>query len=143
MHYAQDYSFDEIEENSEFSHIFTIDDAAHNALVSVFQDKSPIHIDEDYARSAGFAGRVMHGAILQGFLSHFVGMRFPGRRSLILSVNLNYHRPTYLGDEINLTARVRQKVETGQVIVLEVKFLNCKSETILASGKVQIAVRNE
>ncbi len=142
MHFAQDYSFNEIEENSEFSHIYTIDEAVYTALVSVFQDESPVHIDEDYAKSAGFAGRVMHGAILQGFLSHFVGMRFPGKRSLILSVNLNYHRPSYLGDEITLTARARQKVETGQVIVLEVKFINNKTETIVASGKVQIAVRN-
>lgn len=143
MHYSQDYTFEEIEENSEFSHLYTIDEAAHHALVSVFQDKSPIHLDETYARRAGFAGRVMHGAILQGFLSHFVGMHFPGKRSLILTVNLNYHRPTYLGDEINLTARVRQKVETGKVIVLEVKFLNRTSQTVVASGKVQVALRNE
>lgn len=142
MHFARDYSFDEIEENSEFSHIYKIDEAVYNALVSVFGDESPVHVDEEYAKSAGFDGRVMHGAILQGFLSHFVGMRFPGKRSLILSVNLNYHRPSSLGDEITLTARVRQKVETGQVIVLEVKFINNKSETIVASGKVQIAVRN-
>lgn len=142
MHLAQDYSFDEIEENREFSHSYKIDEAVYDALVSVFEDQSPVHVDENYARAAGFAGRVMHGAILQGFLSHFVGMHFPGKRSLILSVNLNYHRPSYLGDEVRLTARVRQKVETGQVIVLEVKFTNAQSETILASGKVQVALRN-
>lgn len=143
MPYANDYSFREIEENAEFSHLYTIDDAVYGALVTVFQDQSPVHVDEEYAKSAGFAGRVMHGAILQGFLSHFVGMHFPGRKSLILSVNLNYHRPSYLGDKINLTARVRQKVETGQVIVLEVKFTNLASETLVASGKVQVALRNE
>lgn len=143
MHYAPDYNFQEIEENAEFSHIYTINDAVYNALVSVFQDKSPIHIDETYAKAAGFAGRVMHGAILQGFLSHFVGMYFPGKRSLILSVNLNYHRPSYLGDEIQLTACVRQKVETGQVIVLNVNFVNTASRQVLASGKVQVALRNE
>jgi acyl-coenzyme A thioesterase PaaI-like protein len=48
-----------------------------------------------------------------------------------------------LGDEIELTARVRQKVETGRVIVLEVKFLNRTSQTIVASGRVQVAIRNE
>jgi len=143
MHFAQDYRFDEIEENSEFSHLYKINDAVYDALVDVFQDKSPVHIDEDYARTAGFAGRVMHGAILQGFLSNFVGMHFPGKRSLILSVNLNYHRPSYLGDEIRLTARVRQKVETGQVVVLEAKFFNLASQTLVASGKVQVSIRNE
>jgi acyl dehydratase len=143
MHYAQDYSFDEIEENSEFSHLYKIDESAYDALLNVFQDRSPIHVDEEYAKSARFSGRVMHGAILQGFLSHFVGMRFPGKRSLILSVNINYHRPSYLGDDIRLTARVRQKVETGQVVVLDVKFLNIASNVVVASGKVQVAIRNE
>jgi acyl dehydratase len=137
------FTFEEIEENLEVSHRYVIDDRVYQSLVSGFEDQSPIHIDEEYARSAGFPGRVMHGAILQGFLSHFVGMRFPGRRSLILSVNINYLRPSYLGDEIELTARVRQKVETGRVIVLEVKFLNRTSQTIVASGRVQVAIRNE
>lgn len=143
MQLSRDYKFEEIEENAEYSHSYAITDAVYDALVAVFEDRSPLHVDEDYARNAGFAGRVMHGAILQGFLSNFVGMHFPGKRSLILSVNLNYHRPSFLGDEIRLTARVRQKVETGQVVVLEVKFHNLASESVVASGKVQVAVRNE
>lgn len=143
MHSATDYRFDEIKENSEFSHLYKIDETAYDALLSVFQDKSPIHIDEEYAKSVGFSGCVMHGAILQGFLSNFVGMHFPGKRSLILSVNINYHRPSYLGDEVRLTARVRQKVETGQVIVMNVKFENITSGVLVASGKLQIAIRNE
>ena len=140
---ARDYSFSEIEVNAEFTHKYTIDDTAYEMLVKVFQDKSPLHIDEDYAKSAGFAGRVMHGAILQGFLSHFVGMYFPGKKSLILAVSVNYHRPSYLGDEVSLTARVRQKVETGRVIVLEVKFKNAASLAVVASGKVQVSLRDE
>ena len=80
MHYAPDYNFQEIEENAEFSHIYTINDAVYNALVSVFQDKSPIHIDEKYAKAAGFAGRVMHGAILQGVLVAFCRNVFSGEK---------------------------------------------------------------
>jgi acyl-coenzyme A thioesterase PaaI-like protein len=56
---------------------------------------------------------------------------------------MNYNRPSYLGDELQLTARVRQKVETGRVIVLDVKFFNQTSEMIVASGRVQVAIRNE
>lgn len=143
MHYATDYSFNEIEVNSKFSYIYTTNETVYHALINVFHDESPIHIDEEYAKAAGFTGRVMHGAILQGFLSHFIGMHFPGKRSLILSVNLNYRRPSYLGDKIQLNACVKQKVETGQVVVLEVKFLNIESQEVLASGKVQVGIRNE
>lgn len=143
MHCSRDFNFREIEENSQYSHVYKIDEAVYRAMIAVFQDQSPIHVDEAYARSAGFAGKVMHGAILQGFLSHFVGMRFPGRRSMLLSANLNYRRPSYLGDELLLTAVVRQKVETGRVIVMDVRFTNRMSGIMVASGRIQTAVRDE
>ncbi len=140
---VSDFSFENIEIGAEYIRSYEITDAVYRALTDVFQDKSPVHVDEQYAASSGFSGRVMHGAILQGFLSHFVGMHFPGKKSLILSVNINYHRPSYLGDEILLAARVRQTVETGRVVVLEVKFTNVAAQTLAASGKVQVALRNE
>jgi acyl dehydratase len=143
MLFSRDHSFHDIEEGAEYSHSYTIDETVYGALLSVFQDQSPIHIDDSYARTAGFSGCVMHGAIFNGFLSHFVGMYFPGRRSLILSVNMNYHLPSYLGDKVTLTARVRQKVETARVVVLDVKFVNQTSAKTAASGRVQILVRDE
>jgi 3-hydroxybutyryl-CoA dehydratase len=143
MRYAKNYSFQEIKENSEFSRLYTIDECAYGALLSTFRDKSPIHVDERYAQSAGFSGRICHGAILQGFLSHFVGMYFPGKRSLILSVNISYRRPSYLGDEVRLIVTVRQKVEIGQVVVLDVRFVNTASNDLVASGRVQVSMRNE
>lgn len=143
MLFSNDHSFQEIEEEAEYSYSYTIDETVYSTFLSAFQDQSPIHIDESFARTAGFSGRVMHGAILNGFLSHFVGMHFPGRSSLILSVNMNYHLPTYLGDLLTLTAQVRQKVEAAQVVVLAIKFVNQLTGRAVASGKVQVSLRDE
>ena len=143
MLFSRDYSFHDIEEGAEYSHSYTIDETVYEALLSIFRDQSPIHVDDTYARAAGFVSCVMHGAIFNGFLSHFVGMYFPGRRSLILSVNLNYHIPSYLGDKVRLTARVRQKVETARVVVLDVKFVSKLSKRVVVSGKVQVSLRDE
>ncbi len=142
MHLPREFSFSEIEENSEFSYVYTVDETVYDALVSAFNDRSPIHVDESYAKSEGFPARVMHGAILNGFLSHFVGMYFPGKRSLIASVNISYRKPFYLNDDIKLTARVRQKVESVRTIVMGFEFSNPASEATIASGKVQIVIRN-
>jgi acyl dehydratase len=43
-----------------------------------------LHIDDDYARSKGFKQKVMHGNILCGFLSRFVGELLPVKK---------YHNP--------------------------------------------------
>ena len=143
MLYSADHSFNDIELNAEYSRSYVIDATVYEALSLAFHDRSPIHVDEGYARQAGFHGRVVHGAILQGFLSHFVGMHFPGRRSLILSVSLNYLQPSYLGDELVVNARVRQKVEVGRVVVLDIRFVNASSDLMVASGKIQVSLRDE
>ncbi|MEQ1762324.1 MAG: MaoC/PaaZ C-terminal domain-containing protein [Pyrinomonadaceae bacterium] len=123
--------------------MYRIDERECDALVSTFNDRSPIHVDQAYAEAAGFPRTISHGAILQGFLSHFIGMYFPGKRSLILSVNMDYRRPSFIGDEVRLVAQVRQKVESGQVVVLVFRFMNTSSKEVVASGKAQVAMRNE
>ncbi|MCW5960574.1 MAG: hypothetical protein KIS76_10470 [Pyrinomonadaceae bacterium] len=138
-----DHSFSEIAENAEYSRKYTIGDSEYTALTDVFGDRSPLHVDEGYAIRSGFNERVMHGAILQGFLSHFIGCHFPGKRSLILSVSVDYRLPNYLGDEIEILARVRQKVETGKVVVLGLKFNNLTTGKLSASGKILVSIRDE
>lgn len=143
MPLLMDHSSDEIKENSTFSYRYVISNEIYRALISDFGDTSPLHVDEAYARSAGFSGCVMHAAIYHGFLSHFVGTYFPGRRSLLLSASLNYHNPSYLNDEIELRATVRHKVESTRVIALNVEFVNMSSRSKVASGRVQVALRDE
>jgi acyl dehydratase len=143
MHSANDFTFSDISEGTTYSGQYKIEHDIYDVFTSVFHDRSPVHVDNAYAKASGFDGCVMHGAILNGFLSHFIGMSFPGRRALLLSVNMNYHRPSYLDDEIELTAVVRQKVESTRVIVLNVKFVNSATQILVASGKIQVAVRND
>lgn len=142
MHSATDYSFDDLEEGACVTHEYVITPAVYDALVSVFGDRSPIHVDSDYASAAGFDGCVMHGAIFQGFVSHFVGMWFPGRRSLLLSSSLNYHLPSYLNDELELRATVKQKNLTARVVVLNIEFFSKASKARVVSGRVHVAIRN-
>ena len=112
-------------------------------FLDAFDDRSPIHVDEAYALGRGFSGRVMHGALLNGFLSHFVGMHFPGRPSLLLSVDLRFAEPSYLGDVICIEAIVTRKMDARRVIVIDATFRNVTRERIVARGRVQVMVRDE
>lgn len=138
-----DYSFEDIKDGAKASHSYTITTEVYDTLVNVFGDRSPVHVDDDYAVKAGFAGRVMHGAIFQGFLSHFIGMYFPGKRSLLLSSSLNFHVPSYMNDEFELRATVKQKIESAAVLVLNIEFINRRSNVRAVSGRAQVAIRNE
>ena len=111
-----------------------------DCFLKSYQDNNPLHVDDRYARLSHFKGKVMHGAILNGFLSHFVGVVFPGKFSLLHSVDIQYKGPNYMGDEITVEASVRQKVDSLKVVLLDVKILNLTSSEISATAKIQVGL---
>jgi 3-hydroxybutyryl-CoA dehydratase len=120
---------------------YAITPIVYESFLRAFDDRSPIHVDSEYARLSGFADPVMHGAILNGFLSHFVGMIFPGANSLLLSVDLRYLQPSYLGDTLRLEAKVMQRLDAQQVVVLNCTFFNKTRGVNAAAGRLQVKVR--
>lgn len=137
---AREHAFDSIVEGFQTSHEYAITDREYECLVGPFGDVSPLHVDDAYAKSRGFQGRVMHGAILNGFLSHFVGVHFPGKPAILQSVNIQYKAPSFLGDAIRIDAKVAQKVDSVRAIVLEVTFTNTTQSKVVAKAKVQVGV---
>src|SRR5947209_7817165 len=103
---------------------YVISSGTHEKFLSAFNDHSPIHVDEIFAKAQGFEGRVMHGAILNGFISHFIGMYFPGRFSLLLAVDLRFSNVSYLNDSIRIEAVVSQKMDSRRVVVLDLTLAN-------------------
>ena len=112
-------------------------------FLDAFHDYSPIHVDDDFAKSRGFSGRVMHGSLLNGFVSHFVGTWFPGRFSLLLSVDLRFAQPSYLGDIIRMDTVVSQKMDARKIIVLDATLANESQNHLAARGRIQVMIREE
>jgi len=96
--------YQEITVGMKAAHDYVITQEIYEHFLAAFQDHSSVHVDEAFARSRGFSGKVMHGSLLNGFVSHFVGMHFPGQSSLLLSVDLRFSHPSYLGDAIRMRA---------------------------------------
>ncbi len=132
------HEFDEIREGQEIGHPYVITREAYDHFLDAFSDRNPIHVDETYARSKGFPSSVMHGAILNGFLSHFVGMIFPGKNSMILSTELRFLKPSFLGDELRCIAQVEQISTSQKVIVMKVRFFNQTQKIAVAKGSAQV-----
>lgn len=139
---AHDRTFASIADGESAEHRYVISEAVYAQFLAAFGDRSPIHVDDGYARAAGFDGRVAHGAILNGFVSHFIGMVLPGKRSLLLSVDLRYAQPCHIGDAVVLTGTVSQKVDAQQVVVLTLRIRNETRGTSAATGRAQVRVRD-
>ena len=143
MPYIGNYTLEEIREGMEFEQEYQISPALYESFLAAFGDRSPIHVNEAYALANGFQGRLMQGAILNGFLSEFLGVHFPGRRSLLLTSDMRYHKPCYLGERLRLKATVTKKIESNRVIVLNVVFDSETQRQVVARARVQVGVRLE
>jgi 3-oxoacyl-[acyl-carrier protein] reductase len=130
----------DLHEGNEARHRYRITAALVDAFVAAFDDRSPVHIDEAFARRRGFETRVSHGAILNGFLSHFVGMRFPGATALLLSAEMRYAAACYIGDEVELTARVAHRSESAGTVLLTLTFHSLTRDLPVAVGKALVRV---
>jgi acyl dehydratase len=137
------FHYHEINVGMAAAHDYVITPQVYEHFLAAFQDHSPVHVDEDFARARGFVGKVMHGSVLNGFISHFVGMCFPGKFSLLLSADLRFSTPSYLGDTIQVAAVVSQKMEAQKVIVLDVTLTNATRSHLAARGRVQVMLKED
>ena len=79
----------------------------------------------------------MHGNILNGFISYFIGELLPSEKVMILSQNINYRKPVYLNDRLLFEAVVVEQSESVMVNTFSFKFRNEEKE-LVASGKILI-----
>ena len=122
-----------------FERTFTVTPEIHGGFIALFGDSNPLHTDTDFALSKGFTGKVMHGNILNGFLSYFIGECLPMKNVIIHGQEIKYSKPVYLNDALVLKAKVDEVFESVSTMVFSFYFENAKNVKV-AKGKVQIGV---
>jgi 3-hydroxybutyryl-CoA dehydratase len=128
-----------IKKGDKYSVPFMVTPAIYNGFTEIFGDKNPLHTETGFAHSAGFKDRVMHGNILNGFLSYFIGECLPLKNVIIQSQQIEFKEPVYLNDKLELQAEADDIHNSVNVVVFKFIFTN-QSSQIIAKGKIQIGV---
>ena len=103
----QGFYFDELSvgQSAERSHVVGAADI--EAFAQVSGDTNPVHLDEAYAKTTTFGGRIAHGMLSAAYISAVLGTQLPGPWAIYLSQSMRFRRPVKIGDEV--TARVTVK----------------------------------
>ncbi len=125
-------------EGNTYEEKFTVSEHTHANFVALFRDNNPLHCNETFAISKGFKGKVMHGNILNGFLSYFIGECLPTKNVIIHSQEIQFKNPVYLNDELLFTAVIIGIYES--VNAVEFKYDFKTASKIVAKGKIQIGI---
>jgi len=109
----------------------TISGPEVDAFAELSGDDNPLHLDDVYARTNGFRGRVVHGMLLAAWLSRVLGTHFPGPGVLWLSQSIRFTRAVYVGDAVEVVVRVKHKAEALRTLVLETSVLGPDGSPVL------------
>jgi acyl dehydratase len=80
-------------------------------------DPNPIHVDEEFARNAGYPGVFAHGMLSMGYLGQFLVQA--GGPGSIRKFRTRFAKLTWPGEVITCRGRVTALAEDGPVRVVE------------------------
>lgn len=93
----------------------TITEQDIEAFARISMDDNPLHLDEAYARTSIFGGRVAHGLLVSSFISAVIARKLPGVGSIYLSQELQFLKPVFIGDTITATVTVEEIPKPSRV----------------------------
>lgn len=119
-----------------------IDEKLVRQFAELSGDQNPLHLDENYAKSTKFGGRIVHGMLLGSLFSALVGMLCPGFHCLYLSQNLRFRNPLKYNELIRVSGRVTDKSDATGIITLETIIKN-NSGKVIVDGNAQVKVGHQ
>jgi acyl dehydratase len=126
-------------QGQQFRQSFRVTDQVYKGFIQISGDHNPLHTDEAFAQSKGFRGRVMHGNILNCFVSFFIGECLPVKNVIIHAQSIKYSLPVYLNDEVEFVAEIEGFYESVQTYEFKFYFKNADGKKV-AKGDVQIGL---
>ncbi len=69
-------------------------------------DENPLHADPAFAARAGHPSPVVFGMLTSSFYSTLVGVHLPGELALLHGIDLDFHRPVYVGARLTVAGEI-------------------------------------
>ena len=131
--------FDEFQvgDEAEISHLVSAGDV--ETFAGLTGDDNPLHMDEAYADTTTFGGRVVHGMLTASFISTIIGTKLPGPGALWYEQTLRYLSPVRIDERIRIRARVLRKSSGLRTLVLETIVLGGDGRTVI-EGEAKVKV---
>jgi len=112
------YHIDQLHPGMSASMAKTVTEADIILFSGVSTDVNPAHIDEEYAKTTMFGGRIAHGMLSASFISAVLGNQLPGNGCIYVSQTLKFKAPVRPGDTVKATVTVKEvNVAKNRVIL--------------------------
>lgn len=135
---ARGYTIDELKVGMIASYERVVTVADIEAFAAVSGDHNPVHLDDAYAKTTRFKGRIAHGMLGASFISTVLASKLPGPGTVYLAQSLTFRAPVRPGDTVEARATVIEIRRDKKQAVLKTE---CRvGDTLVIDGEATVLV---
>ena len=116
----------------------TITEADIVLFAGVSGDNNAMHINEEFAKSTRFAGRIAHGMLSASVISAAIANKLPGPGTVYMKQTLEFRAPVKAGDTVHAKVTVREIVPGKNHVLLDT--VCTVRETVVITGEEMVKV---
>lgn len=121
----------------------TVTEADVILFAGITGDSNPIHINEEFAATTMFKGRIVHGEFSGGLISAVLGTRLPGPGSVFITHNLRFKAPVRIGDTVTATVTVKEINAERRRVVLDTQCTVKDKIVVQGEATMMVDSRNQ
>lgn len=119
MNVLNGYDIEDLQPGMTASLSKTVTEADIILFAGVSTDVNPVHLDESFASTTMFKGRIAHGMLSAGFISATLANKLPGPGTIYLGQTLKFKSPVRPGDTVTAKVTVKEVVVEKKRVVLD------------------------
>jgi 3-hydroxybutyryl-CoA dehydratase len=110
----------------------------YERFLSITNDTNILHTDQNYAKKHGFKDKVVHGNLLNCFISYIVGVGLDIENVMLINQSINYRRPLYINDKVKFVIdkyKIYESINAEEYI-----FKVFRDSELLSDGKFMLKI---
>jgi 3-hydroxybutyryl-CoA dehydratase len=108
MNELDGYDIEDLKPGMSASFAKTITEADIVLFAAASGDNNAVHINEEFAQTTQFKGRIAHGMLSASVISAAIAGRLPGPGTVYLGQNLRFKAPVRPGETVHATVTVTE-----------------------------------
>ena len=119
MNALNGYDIEDLQPGMSASMAKTVTEADIVLFAGISTDTNAVHLNEEFAKTTMFGGRIAHGMLSAGFISAVLGTRLPGPGSIYMGQTLKFKAPVRPGDTVTATVTVKEVIVEKKRVILD------------------------
>lgn len=113
------YHIEDLQPGMNASLAKTVTEADIVLYSGISTDANPMHLNEEFAKTTQFGGRIAHGLLSAGFISAALGNKLPGPGTVYMGQTLKFRAPVRIGDTVTASVTVREVLVSKRRCLLD------------------------